>query len=76
VEMKIKDKFYVMEAETEKGVYDTSNAAIEALTIIAKGKPQLNPEKVNIYEVNTVGQKWEIKTIPWAQIAMELLKKK
>lgn len=77
MEMKIKNgAFYVMEAGEEKALYDSVPTAIDALKTIVGHKANLNPKKVNIFMVNIAKEKWEIVTIPWAEIAMELLKKK
>jgi hypothetical protein len=77
MEMKIKNgAFYVMEAGEEKAIYDSIPNAIDALKTIVGQKSDLDSKKVNIYMVNIAKEKWEIVTIPWAEIAMELLKKK
>jgi hypothetical protein len=77
MELKIKNgAFYVMEAGEEKALYDSVPNAIEALKNIVNQKGELDHKKVNIFMVNIAKEKWEIVTIPWAEIAMELLKKK
>lgn len=75
MEMKVKgETFYVLEAGGEKWIYDTEDNAIETLkSLVSKGKG-LNPEDVSILEVNTAGEKWEIKSVPWSKIAIGLIK--
>jgi len=77
MEMKIQgNAFYVLEAGDVKAIYDTVPNAIDSLKNIVNQK-SIDPTKANIYTVN-IGKegKWEIKTVSWAEIAMELLKKK
>jgi len=77
VEMKIKnDKFYILEAGNEKIVFDTENNAVESLKALISENKSLNPENVNIFEVNTAGEKWEIKSVPWSKIAIGLIRGK
>jgi hypothetical protein len=57
-------------------VCDTVANAIDSLKQIIANKPTLNPETVNILEINTAKEKWEIKSVPWSKIAVELLKHK
>lgn len=77
MEMIIKNNiFYVLEAGEDKRVFDTVANAIESLKEIINNKPTTNPETVNILEINTVKDKWEIKSVPWSKIAIELLKHK
>lgn len=74
MEMKVKnDVFYLLDAGDEKWVYDTESGAVEALKTLVS-KKDLNPENVSILEVNTAGEKWEIKSVPWSKIAMGLMK--
>lgn len=75
MELKIKnDVFFVLEAGKEKRLYDTEKDAVESLKIIVSKNAELNPENVNIVEVNIKGEKWEMKTMPWSKIAIELIR--
>lgn len=75
MELKIKnDVFYVLEAGKEKRLYDTERDAIDSLKTLASENKDLNPENVNIIEVNIKGEKWEMKTMPWSKIAIELIR--
>ena len=75
MELKIKnDVFYVLEAGEEKRLYNTEKDAIESLKTIVAEKKELDPENVNIIEVNIKGEKWEMKTVPWSKIAMGLIR--
>ena len=77
MEMKVKnDRFYLLDATDEKWIYDSEDGAIEALKTLASKKKELNPEDVNIFEVNTAGEKWEIKSVPWSRIAIGLMREK
>jgi hypothetical protein len=75
MELKVKgDKFYVLEIGDERRIYDTESDAITSLkTLVQRGKKDLNPEDLNIFEVK-MGEKWEIKSMPWSKIALELIK--
>ena len=75
MELKIKDDvFYVLEAGNEKRLYDTERDAIDSLKTLVSENKDLNPENVNIIEVNIKGEKWEMKTMPWSKIAIELIR--
>lgn len=75
MELKIKnDVFYVLEAGKEKRLYDTERDAIDSLKTLVSENKDLNPENVNIIEVNIKGEKWEMKTMPWSKIAIELIR--
>lgn len=75
MELKIKnDVFFVLEAGKEKRLYDTEKDAVESLKIIVSKNAELNPENVNIVEVNIKGEKWEMKTMSWSKIAIELIR--
>lgn len=77
MEMIIKNNtFIVLEAGDDKRVYDTVGNAIDSLKQIIASKPIMNPETINILEINTAKEKWEIKSVPWSKIAIELLKHK
>jgi len=81
MEMKVKnDKFYLLEASVfkhalsnEKWVYDTETDAVKGFKRLISEK-QLEPENIVIMEVDTSKQKWEINSVPWAKIAMQLVK--
>jgi len=75
MEMKIEnDTFYVLDASNEKRIYDTESSAVESLKALISENKELNPENVNIFEVNTAGESWEIKSVPWSKIAIELIR--
>ena len=75
MELKIKnDVFYVLEAGKEKRFYDTEEDAIDSLKTVVSENKDLNSENVNIIEVNIKGEKWEMKTMPWSKIAIELIR--
>ena len=75
--MKVKnDKFYLLDAGKDKWIYDSEDSAIKALKALASTNKELNPENVNIFEVNVAGEKWEIKSVPWSRIAIGLMRGK
>jgi len=77
MEMKVKnDRFYLLDATDEKRIYDSEEGAIEALKALVSSRKDLNPEDVNIFDVNIAGEQWEIKSVPWSRIAIGLMKGK
>ncbi len=68
------DTFYVLEAGNEKRIYDTESNAVGSLKTLLSENKDLNPENVSIFEVNTAGEKWVIKSVPWSKIAIELIR--
>jgi hypothetical protein len=75
MELKMKnDVFYLLAVGEEKWLFDTEDGAIEALKGAVSRIRDLAPERVSILEVNTSGEKWEIRSVPWAKIALKLMK--
>ncbi len=75
MELTIKDnKFYVLNTIDEKVIYVTENDAIAALKKKISENEELNPENVELLEVNTEGKQWEIKSVPWSKIAIGLIR--
>lgn len=75
--MKVKnDRFYLLDATDEKRIFDSEEGAIAALKTLVSSRKELNPEDLNIFEVNVAGEKWEIKSVPWARIAIGLMRGK
>ena len=75
MELKVEnDTFYLLDAGGEKWIYDTESEALKALKTLVSTKKALDPESVSILEVNTAGDKWEIKSVPWSKIAIGLMK--
>ena len=75
MELKIKnDVFFVLETSEAKSLFDTESDAVEKLKEAVAKNPDLDSNNVSIIEVNIQGEKWEMKTIPWAKIAMELIR--
>ena len=74
MEMKVKnDVFYLLDTGDEKWIHDTESEAVRALKTLVSTKKTLDPESVSILEVNTAGEKWEIKSVPWSKIAIGLM---
>jgi len=76
--MDIKDgKFYVVSIGKTKTIESDKNQAVEKLVESVKSTTAnveaLNPE---IVEVDITGEKWQLKTLPWNVIAMELMRMK
>ena len=75
MELKVKkDTFYLLDAGGEKWIYDTEGEALKALKTLVSTKKTLDSENVSILEVNTAGESWEIKSVPWSKIAIGLIK--
>lgn len=75
MELKIqKDTFYLLDAGKDKRLCDTENNAIQALKQVAAADKDLNPETISIVEINTSGEKWAIKSVPWSKIAIGLIR--
>ena len=75
MELKIeKNTFYLLDAGKDKRLCDTESNAIQALKQVAAADKDLNPEAISIVEINTSGEKWEIKSVPWSKIAIGLIR--
>ncbi len=75
MELKIeKDTFYLLDAGKDKRLCDTESNAIQSLKQVAAADKDLNPEAISIVEINTSGEKWEIKSVPWSKIAIGLIR--
>lgn len=75
MKMKIENnKFFVLETKDEKWVFNTENEAIKSMKEITSENKELKPEDISILEVDVKEKKWEIKEIPWARIALQLIR--
>ncbi len=75
MELKLNNgKFFLLDAGEDKVVYDTESEAVNGLKSIMGASKELDSDHVNIFEVDTNGDKWKINQIPWSRIAMELIK--
>ncbi len=73
--MKIENnKFFVLETKDEKWVFNKENEAIKSMKEITSENKELKPEDISILEVDVKEKKWEIKEIPWARIALQLIR--
>lgn len=68
--------FYLLDAGSEKWVFDTEESAISSLKKLVANGSDVDPEQVNIFEVDVSGEKWGIQAVPWSKIAMGLMKAK
>lgn len=76
MELKLKgDLFYLLDAGSEKRIYDDEGDSVEALRTIVS-QDEIEAESVKILEINTSAEKWEVKAVPWSRIAKWLLKGK
>ena len=64
--------FYMLEAGDKKWIFAKEEEAINKLKEVAKENP--DPERIRILEVDCSGEKWSIKQVSWAKIAMSLLR--
>jgi hypothetical protein len=77
MELKLKsDIFYLLDAGSEKRIYDDESDSVEALRAIFSQNEDVEAESVKILEINTSEEKWEVKSVPWSRIAKWLLKGK
>ncbi len=75
MELKINNGiFFLLDAGSEKRLYDTESNAIQALKAVAAADKDVNPEDLNIMEINTTGEKWAIASVPWSKIAIGLIR--
>jgi len=70
--VKVGEKFYFLDAEREKWVFSTEDEAVAKLRDVAKDVN--DPDEVKIFEVDASGEKWSIRQVSWARIAMKLIK--
>lgn len=68
------DKFYILEAGNDKWIYSSEKDAINSLKKKLSANKDLNQDNVNILEVNTKEEKWQIKQMSWSRIAVELIR--
>ena len=77
MELKLKsDMFYLLDAGSEKRIYDDESDSVEALRTIVSQNEDIEAESVKILEINTSTEKWEVKSVPWSRIAKWLLRGK
>jgi hypothetical protein len=69
-----KNKFYILEAGNDKWIYSSEKDAINSLKEKLSNNKDLNQDNVNILEVDTKEEKWQIKQMSWSKIAVELIR--
>jgi len=69
-----KNKFYILEAGNDKWIYSSEKDAINSLKEKLSENKDLNQDNVNILEVDTKEEKWQIKQMSWSKIAVELIR--
>jgi len=75
VKLKIEnDKFYIIEAGSEKWIYNVEDEAINSLKEMLSKDKDLDEKDVNILEVETSGEKWQVKQISCSKIALKLIR--
>lgn len=67
------DRFYMLKTPEEKIIYVIEGEAIRALKDCMLSK-DLKPEEISLLEISIIGEKWEIKQVPWSRIAFKLIK--
>ena len=70
----INKKFYILEAGNEKWVYSLEKDAINSLKEKLSKNKDLNQDNVNILEIDTKEEKWQIRQMSWSKIAVELIR--
>ena len=67
--MEIKeDKFYVLESENGKWLFESEDDAVKKLKDVKK-----NPDVTRVLKVDISKGEWSIKQVPWSKIAMKLM---
>lgn len=75
MELKLKgDIFYLLDTGDEKRIFDSESEAVSSLRNVVSKREEIDPETLSIWEVNTAGEKWKIKAVPWSKIAIELMR--
>lgn len=73
--IKIEDeKFYIVEAENDKWLYGSEKEAINFLKKLISENKNLNQDNMNVFEVDTREEKWQIRQLSWSKIAIELIR--
>jgi len=73
--MKIENnKFYILEAQNEKWIYSSEKDAVNSLKRLLSENEDLSEKNVNILEVDTKEEKWQIRQMSWSKIAMQLIR--
>lgn len=73
--MKNRDgRFFILDSGKEIWIHMTEQDAVTALKNLVKNQENLNPERMCLLETNTIQEQWEIKVVPWSNIALVLLK--
>lgn len=70
----IGDKFYVAEVGEDKWIHDSRDEGIETLKEEILKNPDLLPGDTRLIEVDTSTEKWNLKMVPWEEIAVELIR--
>ncbi len=65
------NKFYVLDGGDEKWIFINKEEAIEQMKTIVKAGTGDNSK---LLSVNTTEDQWEIKQVPWQEIAIDLIK--
>lgn len=77
MEMKIKgNEFWVLENEGSKGskvIFDNLDDAVKSVKELME--KDANPDDINLVVVD-IGEEWNIKQVPWSEIASKLVKVK
>lgn len=69
-ELKVKNEFYMVEAEEQKYLFDDKEEAMNKLKSFLK---ELDADVVKAFHVDTSEQNWKIKQIGWKDIAKYLI---
>lgn len=68
------DRFFILEARNEKWIHSSEKDAINSLKKLLAENKDLNQDNVNILEVDTKEEKWQIRQMSWSKIAIELIR--
>jgi hypothetical protein len=68
------EKFYIVEAEKDKWIYGSEKEAINFLKKLISENKNLGQDNMNVFEVDTREEKWQIRQLSWSKIAIELIR--
>lgn len=70
MELKLKeDRFYLLDADGEKRIFDDENDSARALETMASQKDDMD-ESLNVLKVNKAEEGWKIEPVPWSRIVI------
>ena len=69
-------KFYVIQFEEKNIIHSSKDEAVNTLKEVISENKELKAENIEIVEVDTSDEKWLLKSVPWNEIAISLIRGK